>query len=42
MDILEKLYQNSGLLHVAEHIIGFLDNSTVAQCTLCSVIRNGL
>ena len=40
MDILEKLYQNSGLLHVAEHVIGFLDNSTVAQCRLVSKESN--
>ena len=40
MDILEKLYRNSGLLHVAEHVIGFMDNSTVAQCRLVSKESN--
>ena len=34
MDILEKLYKNSGLLHVAEHVVQFMDNSTMAQCRL--------
>ena len=40
MDILEKLYRNSGLLHVAEHVIGFMDNSTVAQCRLVNKESN--
>ena len=40
MDILEKLYRNSGLLHVAEHVGGFLDNSTIAQCRLVSKETN--
>ena len=40
MDILEKLYQNSGLLHVAEHVIGFMNNSTVAQCRLVNMESN--
>ena len=34
MDILEKLYQNSGLLHVAENVVKFMDNPTVALCRL--------
>ena len=40
MDILVKLFQNSGLFHVAENVIGFMDNSTVAQCRLVSKESN--
>ena len=34
MDILEKLYKNSGLLHVAEHVVQFMDSKTMAKCRL--------
>ena len=40
MDILVKLFQNSGLFHVAENVIGFMDNSTLAQCRLVSKESN--
>ena len=40
MDILEKLYRNPGLLHVAEHVVEFMDNSTVAQCRLVNKESN--
>ena len=40
MDILVKLFRNPGLFHVAENVIGFMDNSTVAKCRLVSKESN--
>ena len=40
MDILQKLYQNSGLIHVAENVVHFMDNSTVAGLRLVSKETN--
>ena len=40
MDILEKLYQNEGLLHVALQIVKFMDNLTIAQCRLVNTETN--
>ena len=36
MDTLEKLFCNPGLFHLAEHIVSFLENTSVAQCRLVS------
>ena len=36
MDILEYLVSNSGLFHLAEHIISFLNDTSVARCRLVS------
>ena len=40
MDILEKLFSNPGFLHVAEHVVTFMDNETIAQCRLVSKKSN--
>ena len=40
MDILQKLYQNSGLIHVAENVVQFLDDSSVARLRLVSKETN--
>ena len=36
INILETLFSNPGLLHVAEHIVSYLDNKSVAQFRLVS------
>ena len=36
MDILGNLCANPGLAHVAEQIVSFLDNNSVASCRLVS------
>ena len=36
MDILAKLFWNPGLVHVADQIVSFLDDKSVAQCRLVS------
>ena len=40
MDILEKLFCNPGLFHVAEHIVSFLDDMSVAHLRLVSKYSN--
>ena len=35
-NILETLFSNSGLFHVAEHLVSYLDDYSVAQCRLVS------
>ena len=40
LDILQKLYQNSGFIHVAENVVQFLDNSSVARLRLVSKETN--
>ena len=40
MDILEKLFSNQGLVHVAEHVVSFLDDTSVSQCRLVSKFFN--
>ena len=40
MEILQKLYKNSGLIHVAEHIVNFMNDSSVAQLRLVSKETN--
>ena len=40
MDILLKLIANPGLVHLAEHVVSFLDDKSVAQCRRVSKSYN--
>ena len=42
MDILEYLVSNPGLFHLAEHIVSFLDDTSVAHLRLVSKYSNEL
>ena len=42
MDILENLVSNSGFFHLAEHIVSFLDDTSVAHLRLVSKYSNEL